>query len=202
LRGVVVTHRVARVIEAHLPGSDRGRPTSPDHGDLPHRGHRVEPLSLRQGLIGIRATLERIQAPRPVGLLGHRLGRHHPPPRPSPGHDRPPPEVARLHPDAELTGRGIAGNDRIGHGPTSSAGAILPDPAAARWRGPAGGPGPQPHKSETFRQRLDLCLTLKPRSQARPPSHRRTTSPPPGTTPAPRPPPTPRPPRPRQRHTS
>ena len=69
----------------------------------------------RQRLLGVHARGQQVEKLRAVAGVGVGLGGDRPDSGAGPGHDRADREPVRLDRDAELTGVGIARDDRVGH---------------------------------------------------------------------------------------
>ena len=111
---------VAGVGDAALARVDGGLARGVDDGDL------AEPLAVVGGDLGVESgarllpRLEPVEQPGSVGGLRHRLGRDDTDARAAPGDHGPDREPVRLDGDPQLAGRRVAGDHRVGHGPTGT----------------------------------------------------------------------------------
>ena len=118
------------------PGMCSCLPVRVEKGDLPRRTALVSRDQLVERRARIAALGEKPESPRPVAALGERLGRDGADARLRPGARRSRVERARLHRDAELSGVGIARDDRVRHehddAPPRAVGAVRSQSVSAR----------------------------------------------------------------------
>jgi hypothetical protein len=107
---------VPRVGDALGAGVCRRRAISGKDRDLPHRLVRICRDERRKSLLGRLVRLEQLESERAVASLCIGLRRDDADARPRPEHSGAAVERARLDCGAELAGRFVAGDDRVGQG--------------------------------------------------------------------------------------